>query len=176
MIYLDMDGVIADYFQHAIKTFARAVNLEAKDFYKEQLQHWPKGEWHIERGLGISSELYSFIMSRAPGFWHDIPIYPDAHRFYCELRNKGDVTILTSPDATDPKCIEGKKAWLARYNFDCPVIFEHHKYKIGTKLDYLIDDKDENIEKWPGIGILVPRIWNKAGVNMRHYSTILELL
>lgn len=41
----------------------------------------------------------------------------------------------------------------------------------------LIDDRDENVEGWEkagGIGVLVPRPWNKTKASRRNVSTLIE--
>lgn len=143
MIYLDMDGVICDWYMGALVL----LQMPVVNPYS----------WHMNEQVGedVSGRLLSLD-------WEALPIYEGAIEFYAGLQALGSVCVLSSLTEGDPKCLDGKIAWLQKHGFNCPRIFTGRKSWYKNRGDILIDDKDENIADWRVGGVLFPRLWNAA--------------
>ncbi len=141
MIYLDMDGVIADfdgYFEHLFGVLPRQIPAT---------ERWKK-------------------VNSTPNYWADLPKIPEADTLINYL-NKYGFTILTGvPVSGCEKAKNEKRIWLKnRYGIETDVIccFSRDKAKYCRLGDILIDDWSPNIERWikaGGIGILHTSIEN----------------
>lgn len=143
-LYLDMDGVVADFNAYAKKVLYKKVDSE---------ERWAPGEW---TKLRDNQRLY-----------RDLEQTPEADqlvefcRAFC-LQKEYTLLFLTAiPKNNDvPWAFYDKVMWAqARYP-DIPVMFgpysndKQHHYCAG---DILIDDRTSNIEQWRaagGFGIL----------------------
>ena len=135
MIYLDMDGVIADFdsgFEQLFGVLPR---------------HIPK------------TERWDKVNSVA-NYWVDLPKRPEADTLIAHLRKYG-FTILTGvPHQGCEKAKIQKRIWLKNhYGIEANVIccFSKDKANYCQVGDILIDDWPPNIERWHqagGIGIL----------------------
>lgn len=133
-IFLDLDGVIADFETHA-----------------------QNGQKYDDRGHLIRDELDT-------DWWQTIPAFDGAHDFYKTLRTKAAVKFLTAPmlnsDCHKGKADwvqsfaskQGK--WAINDLIICP---SRDKYFLAGPDRILIDDRISNIRDWEaagGIGIL----------------------
>jgi len=142
-IYLDMDGVIADFF-----------GAFAKKFGKE---HWKM----IENKEKAITEL------QGTDFFNTIEKYPTTDKLvgYVEVLAGDNWGICSSPLRGDrDNSAYWKRRWLERHFMMPPIknlIFTGQKEKFATcRLDgqpnILVDDKPSNIDRWiskGGIGI-----------------------
>lgn len=135
MIYLDMDGVIADFDGH----FERLFGVFPRTM--PSTQRWEK-------------------VNNMPNYWADLPKTKKADILVNYL-NKYGFTILTGvPHQGCEKAKTEKHVWLKNYygietNIIC--CFSKDKAKYCRSGDILIDDWPKNIEQWKqagGIGIL----------------------
>lgn len=141
MIYLDMDGVIADFdcfFKCSFGVLPSQVSSE---------ERWQRVVEH-------------------PNYWADLPKKNDADKLVNYLREYG-FTILTGVPVIGGKKAEvEKKIWLKKhYGMDKDIIccLGREKSKFCRTGDILIDDWAPNIERWiqaGGIGILHTSIEN----------------
>lgn len=143
IVYVDMDGVLADFFGKVAK--------------EHDVEYWR--EIH-RKDLGIDQ------VAKEPGFFEMLPVLPNAGRLMkavIHLANK--YSILSSPLLSNvEQSSEEKSEWLRRHLPNHPpqaIIFDHEKYKFAKQPDgtpnILIDDWDTNIKLWEangGIGIL----------------------
>ncbi len=142
-VYVDMDGVLADFFGE----IAKAHNV---DYWRE-----------IHRqDIGIDQ------IAQQPGFIQSLPPMPNAGRLMAgilKLSNK--YSILSSPLMSNVEdSTEEKSDWLKRYlskHQPQAIIYDHEKFKYARQADgtpnILIDDWETNIRLWEangGIGIL----------------------
>ena len=143
IVYVDMDGVLADFFGEVAR--------------EHDVAYWRE----IHRNdLGIDQ------IAQEPGFFKMLPILPNAGKFMkgvIDLSNK--YSILSSPLLSNAEESSKEKVhWLQRHlknHQPQAVIFDHEKYKFAQQPNgtpnILIDDWDTNINLWQangGIGIL----------------------
>jgi hypothetical protein len=142
IVYVDMDGVLADLFNHVgglhdVEHYTRITKDQWEQFFK-------------------NSNAYELFSS--------LPAFPTANKLLQIVKQyAGGYTILSSPLNFDREgSIKGKRAWLSKHITVPPdnVIFEHQKYKYAVQADgtpnILIDDFRTNITAWRnagGIGI-----------------------
>ena len=143
-IYLDMDGVVADFDAEATKIIG---------YSHPANERWPDADWAKLRSN--------------PRFYRDLPLMPDARRLVTTVleladRTNRDVKFLTAvPQDNDfPWAFQDKMIWKQRHFGDIPIWFgpySHDKRHWARPGDVLIDDRRSNIEQWReagGIGIL----------------------
>ena len=140
-LYLDMDGVIADFF-----------SLLAKE---NNVKHWKS----------IKDKERALIEARNTDFFNRIEPFTTAQLLIDFARSTENWGICSSPLRGDrDNSAYWKRVWLERYGFmpeveNCIFTGNKHKYAIN-KLDgnpnILVDDKLDNIKRWKdagGIGI-----------------------
>lgn len=145
-IYLDMDGVIADFDQRFLN-----ISGMTPDEYKDK--YGKKKFWDL---IDEKNKVK---------FWAGIPLMPEAKRLV-DYVSQYDYEILTAPSVKKQSKI-GKLVWLRKIHSDLfpnkpKVNFkpakEKHQIKSNlTKSDILIDDKASTIDNWNssgGTGIL----------------------
>jgi len=142
-LYLDMDGVVADFDAYA-SSVAR---------YKISGDRWPISAWKEIVGN--------------PHLYRDLPKTPEADELvqYCRIITesmKWNLLFLTAiPKDNDvPWAFHDKTTWAQQYYPDIPVHFgpySHDKHVHCKPGDILIDDRISNILEWNdarGFGIL----------------------
>jgi len=140
-VYVDMDGVIADFFQ-ALEN-------------KYGVDHW--------KDIDIDK---SILELKGTDFFGTIPKFKTSDTLisYIDKLTNGAWIILSSPLRYDnDNSAFWKRHWLAKHNYKPnDAIFTSNKEKYAmnrlyTRGNILIDDKPDNINKWiykGGIGIL----------------------
>jgi 5'(3')-deoxyribonucleotidase len=136
-IYVDMDGVLADFF----------------------------GEWSKSQGVDNWKDIKD--PAKAIGdiksiedFWLNLPILPKAKELLGLIKQvKGKYKICTSPLADDPRSEPHKREWVKKnLSFFPPeeVIVTHNKPQFAKQKDgtpnILIDDYGVNINAWEEAG------------------------
>lgn len=145
-VYLDMDGVIADFFGGVEKRFG--------------VDHWK------QLANDKTKDLKQEVIDRITGtnFFETLPKFSSADQLISMIKKftGGNYTILTSPLMGDNEnSAKWKKVWIQQ-NIPTPddVIVTGSKEKYATKgkvANILIDDRPINIQKWQakgGYGIL----------------------
>ncbi len=138
IVYVDMDGVLADLYNHA-------ATLHDVDHYNNMTPE----QWES-----------FFKDSNAYHLFRDIKPFPTANKLLNMVKNfAGGYTILSSPLSFDKEgSIKGKREWLAKHIRVAPdnIVFEHEKYKYAVQPDgtpnILIDDYGVNINAWRAAG------------------------
>lgn len=164
-IFLDMDGVIADW--------NRQFCIISKIDNDEIIKNWPAGVTEINDVLGITKSQMWGRVGANKDFWLDIPVFPYAHELVDYLRGRYEVRICTSP-SSDPQCVADKLKWLAKnkFKFGKKYHINPEKWPLAGPGRMLIDDMDKNIDKWAnppeswaigGETFLFPQVWNSAG-------------
>lgn len=143
IVYVDMDGVLADFFGEVAR--------------KHAVEYWR--EIH-RKDIGVNQ------VAQEPGFFKSLPPMPNAANLMRGvLKLCKSYSILSSPLMSDvDQSSEEKAQWLDRHlakHQPQAIIFDHEKYKYAQQPNetpnILIDDWDTNIKLWQangGIGIL----------------------
>jgi len=139
-IYVDMDGVLADFFE----VWAKIMGVD----------HWTD----IPKQYNIEDALEK--IRNTEDFWLNLPLTDNAKNLLNLIKQvKGSYKILSSPLANDPRCEEHKKEWVSKnLGFFPPqeVIISHNKAQYAKQADgtpnILIDDYGVNISAWEAAG------------------------
>jgi len=141
-IFIDMDGVVADFGGYALRT----LGIESKPGLRFDQTDWHRLREHSER-------IYSIV-----------PVLPSAYKFVSGLKCvrdkfRVDLRFLTAvPKENDLGwAFWDKMQWASKHFPGIPVWFgpysadKQYHCKPG---DILIDDRISNIKQWPEHGIL----------------------
>lgn len=136
-IYVDMDGVLVDFFGPWTKLLGVSNWREIKD---------------------INAALQK--IRDTEDFWIKLPKAPNADKLLGIIKDiKGDYTILSAPLADDPRVEPSKREWAEKNLTTFPpkeIIINTNKAKYATQPDgtpnILIDDFGTNIAKWEAAG------------------------
>jgi hypothetical protein len=132
-IYLDLDGVMADFDKHF------------KDTFDSEPNDWP------------DSQMWKMINSYET-FYADLPLMPGALRLFEKLTDSFDVIILTAcPRSNYTAAALQKKAWVREHLSDditiLPVMGGKNKSLFMHEAgDILIDDMEKNCKAWQDLG------------------------
>lgn len=138
IVYVDMDGVLADLYNHA---------AEINDV--EHYNQMTPSQWEA-----------FFKDSDAYHLFRDIQPFSTANTLLSLVKKyAGGYTILSSPLSFDRTgSIKGKTEWLKKHITVTPdnIVFEHDKYKYAVQSDgtpnILIDDYGVNTRAWDNAG------------------------
>jgi 5'(3')-deoxyribonucleotidase len=156
-IYLDIDGVLADFVSGAFKAFGR------------EDMTWPPNASDISEVLGVSmKDFYKRLEDLGEDFWFNLEKYPWSDRLVAELQKIGDVYLVTSP-TLDPHCASGKMMWIRKHYpalYADKVILMRSKEMLKAKGNVLIDDSVANCTAFIKVGgwaMMFKQPWNIAG-------------
>jgi hypothetical protein len=168
-IFLDLDGVLADWASAAIL-------LHDHD-PAAIIGSWPPGVYELAEVLGISgNEMWRPINSAGAAFWANLAQLPWCIDLMTACTGIAPTTILTSP-SKDPSAAAGKTQWMQS-------VFgsSFRDYLVGPAKAacaypgaVLVDDRDENCRSFVatpqgvrtgGAAIVFPQPWNSAHVVM----------
>ena len=138
-IYVDMDGVLADFFGEWAKVM--------------KVDHYSKID-----NVDINDALQK--IRDTDNFWLNLPLLPQAKQLLELIKKvKGSYTICSSPLADDPRSEPHKREWIKKnLSFFPPkkVIITSNKPKYATQSDgtpnILIDDFGKNVNAWEAAG------------------------
>jgi len=143
VVYVDMDGVLADFFGAAAKG--------------EGSEHWRQARKEKDRIEQVA---------QTPGFFENLQPLPEAGKLiHGVLKYAGKYSILSSPLMSEIEQSTREKAeWLEKHltkHSPKSILFDHNKERFARQPDgtpnILIDDYATNIRLWEangGIGIL----------------------
>ena len=139
-LYCDMDGVIVD-FEHG---YNRLTGRDAPGFSSPY----------------DKNEFWSAITKAGAEFWADLEWMPDGQQLWDYIKQYNP-KLLTAP-SMDPSSKEGKLQWINKHIPGTKAIFKQAKYKqeLASPNAILIDDREDNIERWIEAG----------GIGIRHTS------
>ncbi len=105
-IFLDLDGVLADWGRAAINAHGLCPD--------EVFASWPTGTFELAEVLGISTNaMWKPIHAQGEAFWANLEPYPWALELVRACQEVAPTTILTSP-SLHPAAAAGKITWLQR--------------------------------------------------------------
>jgi 5'(3')-deoxyribonucleotidase len=139
-IFLDMDGVVADFDSFASSLLGRKIG------------------WH-ESKFDLTKEEWAKLSS-VDRLYYNLPLMPDATKLVAyvkSLSTRFNVQFLTAVPrrTTMPEARADKQAWVDKYfpgmRMDIGP-FSHDKQKWCNPGDILVDDRPSNIEEWKAAG------------------------
>lgn len=168
MIFLDMDGVIADFTTAYL------------ELVSSKLTHDDIKDWDIYKYTNQTElEFWMSINEAGEDFYTNIPLYPWSMSLIKELRSKDDVVILTAVSELAPDAAVGKIKWLNKYVKPMiPIIIDSEKYRYASLNTILIDDKPDNIKRFinnGGKALLFKQPWNESETDLPTYEGLFSL-
>ncbi|MGZ6020084.1 MAG: 5' nucleotidase, NT5C type [Phenylobacterium sp.] len=130
-IYLDCDGVLADFDKAAAAIFGMSPDA-------------------FERRRGVAA--FWKALARADGFFEHLDLMPDAMQLYEAVKAKGPIILTGMPHGqwAEPQ----KRAWAAKHFPGVPMIttLAVMKREHCAPGDVLVDDRDQHRALWEGAG------------------------
>ena len=156
-IFLDMDGVLADFVGATAGLFGR----DPETLYNGHL----RGSYDLAQALGVTTDkMWRAIDGAGEKFWAELEPYPWAHTLLAHCRRTARTVILSAP-SQHPSSTSGKLRWL-QSQFG----LRFRDYLLGPRKDacahhgaLLIDGCADNCYRFLAAGgqaILFPRRWN----------------
>lgn len=164
-VLVDMDEVLCDFISGACR-----IHGTTKDRLHEEVR---PGTWDISGPLGTiigrrlhPDAFWSPIHLAGEGFWTSLQPLPEAIHIVDLLTDLVGVDwyVVSAPSRCHSSHT-GKIKWLRNWlgaEFD-RFVLTPHKYLFAKENVILIDDRDENVEKFRaagGVGIVYPTIGN----------------
>jgi 5'(3')-deoxyribonucleotidase len=136
-VWLDMDGVLADFFGEWAK-------LDGKDHYKD---------------IGNTEAALQMVREH-PTFWIDLDVLPGAKELIATvIKHYGEYRICSKQLEGDPRCRAGKIAWIKTHLADMPpkeihIVDEKTPFAVDANgnPNILVDDYGKNIVAWKAAG------------------------
>jgi 5'-nucleotidase len=129
-LFVDSDGVFADFDRHVFNEFGR----------------WPNE---------LGDALMWSLVQKTPGFWGDMPLKAGAHELW-EFVKPFAPTVLTGCPRTNYELADrAKREWWKRHFDHEQVItcFSRDKpLHMRSPGDILVDDMAKNVKKWEKAG------------------------
>jgi 5'(3')-deoxyribonucleotidase len=157
-ILVDMDEVLVDFVDAACRIHGRNVG--------DVLLSWPKDTWNMAQALGLSQgDFWHPIYIAGEKFWEQLQPKPWIKNLLREVKSLTDDWHIISSPTRHSECYSGKVKWLKEYfgsTFD-QFALTPHKHIFAQENVVLIDDHDDNVEKFVeagGMGILFPAKYN----------------
>lgn len=153
-ILFDLDGVLADFVRGAMRAHKKVAPMSTI-------------RWDFDKQLQI--EPYTFWNMFGETFWKNLDLLHDGYRLFHLTRDhvgKESVGILSSPCRTYG-CDAGKRQWVDMFlpsDIRRRTFLGNDKHLFAGRGKVLIDDHEDNVEKWikaGGWAVLIPRPWNK---------------
>jgi hypothetical protein len=133
-IYIDMDGVAAD--------FKSAFSHRYSDPHEFEITHGTEAFWEA--------------VYEDPSFFFRMPPYGHLRELLnlCATHSEKAPIILSSPSRVNqPLCMLQKRMWIDKHIHPAyPAIFEKNKHKYAGPRKLLIDDYDKKVEAWRNAG------------------------
>jgi 5'(3')-deoxyribonucleotidase len=159
-VYLDIDGVLANFLASLHQTFKLPYDYEEYPY--------PLGLWNMFTKMNPNLPFEIIDGACHESFWANLKWMHDGRRIYdLVMSHFHDVSLLTTP-MPNPGSWTGKYLWVERELGPCMakklIITTTSKDIVAGPDTLLIDDRGKNVEDFREAGgqaILVPRPWNK---------------
>lgn len=157
-IFIDMDGVVADFVSAAMAVHGHTYVPE----------DWPAGFWNLEEVMKMTTEkFWKRIDEQFEHFWRLLAPYPWAENLIQEVAHSGvPWSFLSSPSsaaASSAGKVQWLQNWRGRHFRDYILTPASNKRLLAGPGRVLIDDSDRNCDQWASAGgsaILIPQPWN----------------
>lgn len=166
---IDIDAVLAQFVTRVIEIY--------NSRYEDKIKEEDFTSYKFSDSFGEERANRIIKIFHEPGFYTSLQPFPNALEVVDELLTKGHtIEICTAPPSSySPIAVVEKLEWIAKW---FPALSKNvtvTKNKFYCKVDMLIDDYSENIEKWcqhhpKGVGFLVNQLWNKDLKEMPYNS------
>ena len=175
VIYIDMDGVIADLNSMVLDIANKTFGTELR---AEDISDYWWGDTGVERGF------FENVLIQE-GLFKNLKEIENAVDSINEFKKRGyEVVFLTCPHFENPYCVAEKIDWLReRFNWFNPydhIIFasDKNKGRVGTINDYLIDDCETNLRNFKGISIAFKQPWNDnwSGIKFSNWNDLFNYI
>lgn len=169
LVLVDVDGVLFDFdrafFSKIEEHYGIKYERAGSKFDYEDLPDWNTGFWGLCSMGGFAS---------TPGC-----IYPGAVEGVNALREIADVEVCTSPYKGSLTWVGERDLWLKQHFGFKPedIHYTHKKHRMIA--DFLVDDRAENAEQFPGKGVLWTRSYNRHSghpLRVRSWDEVLEVV
>lgn len=163
-IFLDLDGVLADFCQGYIDHLKVPIT-------PDDVNHWGYilNWWKETTGKGVGAFWEQFDED----FWAELKPTKEFQKIIDLVEPHHPIILTAPPITTGPAtyhAVRGKVRWIRKY---LPYCFYDGRFLVGpckeacaSRFSLLIDDSYDNCIAWKqqgGAAILVPRPWNSAG-------------
>lgn len=163
-ILVDADGVLADFTGAYLGVVESITGCRARheDVTSYHIHQCP---WFVELAAktpGLKKHVAA-IVTHERGFCLGIDALPGAAPGLESLREAGHHVICVTSPWHGPHWHHERVEWLREHMGFVPedVVFCSKKYLVRG--DVLVDDRYENVDKWPGgLGLLWDQPWNRA--------------
>jgi 5'(3')-deoxyribonucleotidase len=152
-IFLDIDGVMSNWNEHALFTIKKEMT--------PSIRKWILEGKLINKHPDIDeANLFGEIEKIGVNWWANIPLLPWADQLYKMTRSHGDLYFLSSP-CRGSSSFSGKAEWVKK-NFPKSkdnIIITKHKHLCASYDSVLIDDRQENVDsfiRYGGYAYLFP--------------------
>lgn len=135
IIWLDMDGVIANWLKAAANTLS--IDLRSSEV-RQQLKDGKR----MESFVGGDEKMWPLINAEGDSWWANMEKLPWADDLVNFLKKQTkDLSFLSSP-SDSPLCYSGKIKWVLKNYPELArdVFLGHKKYRCASKNSILIDD------------------------------------
>lgn len=139
--YVDMDGVLVDFFR------------AAHELHNRNVDDYPVGEWNMEMVFHIGFE--EFVKDMTTEWWATLP-----KTSYCDYIMDFVINPVFLTTHMDGRCVEGKEAWIKKYFPNVPLVLTRDKGAVACNDSVLIDDRKINMLAFKHC-VFVPAIWNE---------------
>lgn len=154
MIFLDMDGVCADFVKAACAAHGKDDSeVDCWNFFEK---------WGI-----TEDEFWEPVNAGGREFWANLEPYPWFDELVSMVKDADkNFYVLTKP-SRQASCLAGKLDWIHKHFGDkCRnYIFAPNKSPLAAPKRLLIDDSDDNVKgfrKHGGVAYLFPQPWNAS--------------
>lgn len=142
ILLLDMDGIIADFNFHSIRTYNE---IHGSELDPKKCNDYIGDHEVLEKSIDPKALRRPY---REPGFFLGCPVIPGAQEGVERLGQAFEIYVLTTHYWGNPTCVYEKELWLQRHfpKIAQRGIFTSHKELVPGNL--FIDDRPKNIKAW----------------------------
>lgn len=163
MIFLDMDGVLADFVGGVFKLHGRTFDSTT----------YPRGNWNVHEAIDVPEPMmWDRINALGAYFWSGLDEFLWTRQLVHTVAAH-PFRIATQP-TLDRNCIAGKSIWLERMALNSVAIYGRDKHLLARPGRLLIDDSPVNCHLWQAAGgdaLLFPQPWNLSDLTVDEVIT-----